>query len=65
MPPPNTLSRYAMRSILNYLAEASAITGKTDFPGQEGTATWCIRMAREQLMEAACADVSVEQAEPV
>jgi hypothetical protein len=57
------LTKYAMRSILEYLDDALAETRRTD--GRiEGHATWNIRMARKRLLEAAVTDVAVEAPTP-
>jgi hypothetical protein len=59
------LTKYAMRSILEYLDDALAETRRTDSPRFEGQASWNIRMARARLYEVAVADVAVERMETV
>jgi hypothetical protein len=55
-----TIDKYAMRSILAYLDGALIETAKTDSPTLESQATWCVRMARDRLLDAALAGVTVE-----
>jgi hypothetical protein len=55
-----TLSKYAVLSILNYLDRALAETRKSDGPALECHASWNLRMAREQLLDAAITDIEVE-----
>jgi hypothetical protein len=59
-----TLSKVAMRVILNHLDCALADTRRADAGGSESNATWRIRMAREWLLDVAIADVAVEQTSP-
>lgn len=51
------LNRYEMQSVLDYLDQAILNTPPA------GHANWCIRMARTRLLEAAVADITIEQME--
>jgi hypothetical protein len=56
----NTLNKFAMRTILDHLDSALADTRLAGTFG-ESNVSWHIRIARDRLLEAAIADVEVEQ----
>lgn len=58
----NTISKYQMAEILEYLDDVAAALPPSPVPGLESTSAWCIRMARKRLHTAALIDVAVEPA---
>ncbi len=58
----NTISRFEMKAILDYLECALSDSQKLDLPTYESNLTWRIRMARDRLLNAAINTVEVEAA---
>ncbi len=58
-----TLDRHTTFVILDYLDQALEQTRKHDAPRLECHASWCIGRARDELLRAALADVTLEAVE--
>lgn len=60
----NTLNKWRMRTILQRLDDALAHSVKADASRPchtiESHTTWCIRLVREDLLDAALGDIAIE-----
>jgi hypothetical protein len=54
------ISKFQMRSILDYLDLAITDIARTETPGHESNAAWALRLARTDLYAAAIGDVEIE-----
>lgn len=58
-----TLNRVAVSGLLDYLDDALATLQKAEGPGLESHAAWCVRMARQRVLDALVQPLVIEQLE--